>query len=240
MTELYLKKINSDIDSIVELFIQALKTNSYESKNHHGMTIGKYIARHCLFDEEYRGPIIDKDQMIEIKNRFIENINKFDNFKFQTIKVTDKFPYSLNKFQQYWISDSYSNEIVDSLPEYLKILNPKPSLQIASGGNYTMIHSDHDRLSSLFYLYTDSNEITRWYEKLSDFNITENRLADPSKVQEVFSAQIQKHHWYCFNHEQYHSVHSANSDTKMSRINFLLEFENLRYSDLLNHIKNSQ
>ena len=90
------------------------------------------------------------------------------------------------EFSQYSLPDDLADELIDSLPEFLKELGRDemvPILQISTGGTMLYPHKGHYRKASIFKLLRGDKETTTWWKNTEDFKVVnEYRIPDVRKL----------------------------------------------------------
>ena len=138
----------------------------------------------------------------------------------------------LEVFNQYSIPDDLDARIHQLLPKEINDLNPQVTVQVCLGGDAIAPHKDHRKSCSMFYLYTQPDVETLWWEKTEEFTEYETlRYADHEKIKVVHREIIQPGTWYVFDNDVYHSFHRL-PDKQIKRITLLLEFSNLPAAEL--------
>ena len=81
-----------------------------------------------------------------------------------------KFPGATRlEFSQYSLPDDIADELIDSLPDFLKELGRDemvPILQVSTGGTMLYPHKGHYRKASIFKLLKGDQETTTWWKTL--------------------------------------------------------------------------
>lgn len=205
---------NDEITSIAKTCVD--KRDLIQQKSYHLRTTDS-IKKHSegttnLTDE------VDPEIASEIRRRF------------DWVRKT--YGKRLEVFNQYSIPDELDAKIHQLLPKEINDLNPQVTIQICLGGDAIAPHKDHRKSCSMFYLYTQPDVETCWWEKTEDFIEYEHlRYADPEKIKVVHREIIQPGKWYVFDNEVYHSFHRL-PEKEIKRITLLLEFSGVSASEL--------
>ena len=141
-----------------------------------------------------------------------------------------KFPDATRlEFSQYSLPDDLADELIDSLPEFLKELGRDemvPILQVSTGGTMLYPHKGHYRKASIFKLLKGDKETTTWWKN------TEYRIPDVRKLEVADQAELVEDKWLIFNHFEWHSVQKTNPNSL--RINVGVDFNTLSAQDISN------
>ncbi len=148
-----------------------------------------------------------------------------------------KFPGATRlEFSQYSLPDDLADELIDSLPDFLKELGRDemvPILQVSTGGTMLYPHKGHYRKASIFKLLKGDQETTTWWKNTEDFKvIDEYRIPDVTKLEVADQAQLVEDKWLIFNHFEWHSVQKSNPNSL--RINVGVDFNTLSAQDISN------
>jgi hypothetical protein len=146
-------------------------------------------------------------------------------------------------FKQYFCGDIFDEQIIASLPDFLKHIapgKPKPILQISDSEDANGIlppHCGHQRISSLFCLLQGGGQETRWYRETTSFaTIDPFHIPDLDKIEKVVSVVLEPNVWYVFNHRAWHSVHKFASNGP-ARVNYGVDFDSISAPELVKLIK---
>ena len=143
----------------------------------------------------------------------------------------------ITTFVQYSVKPELKKIVYDCLPANLSKLTPTIAVQFIYGGQACTPHRDHSKKSSMFYLYTEPDVKTVWWEKISDFEEFDDfKYGDPDKLKLAHEEVIETGHWYVFNNEEFHSIHLLEGKL-INRISLLLEFD-VTATELIDIIKN--
>ena len=223
---MYLEKINFQNQIIESLVREAIAANDiHPPKERPHLESRLLFKKNSSGDVKYTGDVNDQGyaKFTEIARRFA--------------RAKELHGLRVQSFVQYSLSDELEKTIINELPEYLTALDPKISVQITVGGRALTPHKDHSRECSMFYLYSEPDVKTTWWEKSSDFEeFADLRYADPDKITPVKTEIIEKDRWYLFNNNEYHSIHAL-EDKDIHRVTLLLEF-NVPMVDLYNLLNN--
>lgn len=199
------------------------------------------LAKECID----KNNLIKNDNRLHLKNRASLRNSTVDNTEdLQKKEIVRRIARArelngprVSVFDQLKLPDAVEQKILEQLPEQLLRLNPTIAVQIIQGGTSCTPHRDHSRTTSLFYLYTEPNVLTIWWEKIEDFEEYHDlRYADIDKIKEVKREVIDQNSWYIFNNHEYHSIHAING-AKIDRKTLVIEFNDLS-ADQLNEILN--
>lgn len=141
-----------------------------------------------------------------------------------------KFPNSTRlEFSQYSLPEYLADELIDSLPNFLKDLKRDemtPILQVSTGGTMLYPHKGHYRKASIFKLLKGDKETTTWWSNTEDFKvINEYRIPDVQKLAVADQAELVEDKWLIFNHFEWHSVQKNNPNSL--RVNVGIDFNTL-------------
>jgi hypothetical protein len=148
-----------------------------------------------------------------------------------------KFPNATRlEFSQYSLPDNLADELIDSLPKFLKELGRDemvPILQVSTGGTMLYPHKGHYRKASIFKLLKGDKETTTWWKNTEDFKVVnEYRIPDVRKLDVADQAELVEDKWLIFNHFEWHSVQKTNPNSL--RINVGVDFNTLSAQDISN------
>lgn len=137
------------------------------------------------------------------------------------------------------IPEEMKIEILDNLPVNLKKHNPNPILQVIEGEGM-LPHTDYTRKSSLYYLITEPNCDTIWYESNGTIDLYKNAtkygflfsIADVDHIHISKQVCLEKTQWYVFDNYAYHSIKSHNG--RVLRKGLQIEFNDLSANELYN------
>lgn len=207
---MYLLDINFQNHTIVNLVKDALKSKEiYPPRNRPHLE-----ARAQFKHDEHGNMIFATDQM---KDKFLEISRRLG-------RATALHGPRVNSFTQYSLSAELEKNIIDELPNKLSSLGPDIAVQVIKGGKACTPHKDHSKQCSMFYLLTESDVKTTWWQPTSEFEEFQDcRYADPDKIEPVLTEVIEKEKWYIFNNDEYHSIHAL-GDKDIYRIALLIEF----------------
>lgn len=154
-----------------------------------------------------------------------DNVEKFSQIASRLDKAIKLHGPRVKSFVQYSLPPDLEQFVIDNLPIRLSILNPKIAVQVINGGQACTPHKDHSKQCSMFYLFSEPNVKTVWWEKTDDFEEFDDfRYGDPDKLQIVHDEIIEQNSWYVFNNSKFHSIHLI-SGTLINRISLLIEFD---------------
>lgn len=208
---IYLKKTNFQNKSVTDLVGKLIK-----NKDLLPPTDREHLESRLNFKQNSDGVIVYTGELE--KEKFNEIARRLD----RALKLHGP---RVNMFTQYSLKPDIENYIISELPKTLSELNPKFAVQVIRGGNACSPHKDHSKKCSMFYLYTESDVKTIWWEKTGDFEEFEDfRYADPDQLTIAHDEIIEPGHWYVFNNDSYHSIHLL-EDKKINRITLLIEFD---------------
>lgn len=211
----YITSIGTLLPDLTKLIL-SINSDDYFDKN------PKYFAVKEVGEKE---KLTTADAVL--KTRLLKNINKFARHVHGK-KIVDWYQNN--------IKTSLEIEIKKNLPKFILDQNITFMMQIASQGVFLPIHKDHERKSSLFYLLEGDNYETRWYRQIKKFDNYYSNIIDPACVELDYKICLEKNMWYAFNNDEYHSVHKIHESTD-DRISFLIEFVDLKYTDLIDILR---
>lgn len=205
----YLRKINFQNQTITSLVKSAIDTNSLcpptsrpylESRKQFKMQDGKM---------QYTGDQQDK--------KFSEIARRLD-------RAIQLHGTRVKSFVQYSLTLDLEQTIINELPLELSKLNPNIAVQVITGGMACTPHKDHSKNSSMFYLYTEPDVKTVWWDKKTDFEEFDDfKYGDPDELYAVHEEVIETGSWYIFNNNEFHSIHLLENKI-INRIALLFEF----------------
>lgn len=159
----------------------------------------------------------------------------------QTTEYNHKFGWQSGIFMRSEIFGSTRDRIMEELPATLRELIPRPTLHVIYDRGLWP-HTDSNRICSLTYSFTDSQNWTTVFWRHSDDNkeerfknyVTGNkkiwRVPPLEKISEDFRINTEKNIFYIIDQNSYHSVHCDHYDEP--RRAFLLEFESITAEEL--------
>jgi hypothetical protein len=206
-----------------------LKKTNFQNKSVTAL-VGNLIKNKDLLPPKDRQHLESRSNFKQNADGVIEYTGELQKEKFAEIarrldRALKLHGARVNMFTQYSLKPDIENFIISELPKALSELNPKIAVQVIRGGNACSPHKDHSKKCSMFYLYTEPDVKTIWWEKNGDFEEFEDfRYADPDKLKIVHDEIIKPGQWYVFNNDSYHSIHLL-EDKTINRITLLIEFE---------------
>ena len=220
---MYLQKTQFQNKSITSLVKQAIDNNELQPPKDR-----PYLAARAHFKMidgvmQYTGDA-HKDKYSEVARRLDRAIKLHG----PRVKV----------FTQFSLSTDLLDNIISQLPEYITSLNPEIAVQVINGGKACTPHRDHSKQCSMYYLYTEPDVRTVWWEKTMDFEEFDDlKYGDPDKLLKVHDEIIESGFWYVFNNSEFHSIHLLENKV-IDRVALLIEFSNITATDLCNLINN--
>jgi hypothetical protein len=137
----------------------------------------------------------------------------------------------ISKLRQNLLSNSVTQAISDSLPDYIHALQPRICIQTVDSGNTTPPHKDNSRTCSLFYLFDSNNAETVWWQYKPEWDRLKHKVPEDyelslypriSLIVPKHKEVLKEHTWYVFDTKEIHSVHSSNAAGQ--RVTLCLEF----------------
>jgi hypothetical protein len=227
----WLRKISKIVE---EMFVQ----QQYFVKDTKYTKVINAIFSYAVLNGPYPTGILPDDEIAELTKRIRENVNAFSNLGGQEYSLASNENPKWTRQTQNLIETSNQQLLLDLLPAQLREHKITFIFQTQDIGHYLMIHKDHERTSGLFYLLTDADAETRFYEPKTDFKIVDKaRSASINDVTLEHSQILQKGNWYAFNHKKFHSVHALDVSRPLNRSSFIIEFVDLPYNDLMEILK---
>ena len=173
-------------------------------------------------------------QRIELTYEIYQEIRNIKQKGFKSLEIPKPPLYS-----RVIMTEQLRVDMIDSLPTSLKQHNPNPILQVIEGEGM-LPHTDYIRKSSLYYLITDPNCDTMWYESNGTVDLHKNAtkygflfsIADIDHVNVSKRVCLASNQWYVFDNYTYHSIKSHNGH--ILRKGIQIEFKDLSANDLYN------
>lgn len=231
----YITELNTDWLSKVRVIIEELFTHKqYFLKDTKYTKVINAIFSYAVLNGPYPKGILEDSEIEEVARRIRENVNSFSNLEGREYNLTDPSSPKWTRQTQNLIETSFQQQLLDLLPASLKQHKITFIFQTQDIGHYLMIHKDHERTSGLFYLLTNADAETRFYEPKTDFKVLDQaRSASINDVTLEHSQVLEKGHWYAFNHKKFHSVHALDVSKPLNRSSFIIEFVDLPYDELM-------
>jgi len=236
MTNPYIKNLGNLLPQLEPVIKEIFETQSFYDKEPKYRKLADPIFAQALIGQEYIAGVLPEYEVEEVVQRIRANFKEFsgeDNLIDRIAPPEIMFV----EFLQANIQKEKEQQIIDLLPDWIKKNNLTYMLQVADKGRYLMIHSDHERKSSLWYLLTPPDAETRFYSVPDDYIIYTARYAKPEDVTLEHTEIILQNNWYAFNNEALHSVHALDTQQNMHRVSFLIEFVDLPYKNLMKLIE---
>lgn len=205
---MYIKKIDFENSDIVSLVKEAVNNKFLRIPEER-----PYLQSRANIKKEQGTfeSIMEENKIIEIRRRID--------------RATQLHGKKVNSFNQYLLTTETENLIISKLPDQLITHHPKIAVQIIRGGQSCTPHKDHSKKSSMFYLLTEPDVITKWWEKSEPFEeFNDLRYGDPDKLKLAHSEIIEQGKWYLFNNDEYHSIHAIENRI-IHRTCILIEFD---------------
>jgi hypothetical protein len=174
------------------------------------------------------------EQEIELTYDIYQEIRDIKSNGFKSLEISKPPHYSRIE-----LPEILKTEILSSLPDSLKQYNPNPVLQVIEGEGM-LPHTDYTRKSSLYYLITEPNCDTLWYESNGTIDLYKNAIkygflfsiANIDHIHMVKQTCLTNNRWYVFDNYTYHSILSHSG--RVLRKGIQLEFNDLSAMDLYN------
>lgn len=143
-------------------------------------------------------------------------------------------------FVEKQLNDDLQRKTIESLHPELQKLNPIACIQTKFArygpGLGLPPHKDHNRSTTLWYLFEGPGEETVWWETVDSFKEYDFwQIADIAKIKKVHSQILELGKWYVFDHKVYHSVVPLNDVKKRSSL--CIEFDNISAEELFNLVE---
>lgn len=205
--------------------------------------ISRQVTKLVLDDqpigEDFPIKLSYKNESIMLTSEMFREIKASTLSTIKNFGLTDPTKDSQNptKYSRFELPDALKEELINSLPEVLKSYNPTPVLQIIDGIGMPP-HSDFNRKSSLYYLLTDNNCSTMWFESNGSVSLHEHAnkhgffysIADLNNTELKKTVSLEKNTWYVFDNYSFHAIKS--NDGPMLRKGLQIEFNKLLAKDL--------
>jgi len=238
MTNPYITKIGNLLPQIEPVIKEIFESQSFYDKQPKYRKIGDPLFERAMSGREYVDAVLPVDEVEELVQRIRANFKEFSGVEnLINCAPEDNPEIMFAQFLQANIQKEKEQQIIDLLPEWIKKNNLTYMLQVADKGRYLMIHSDHERKSSLWYLLTPPDAETRFYSVPDDYVIYTTRYAKPEDVTLEHTEIILQNTWYAFNNQALHSVHALDMKQNIYRASFLIEFVDLPYNNLMRLIE---
>ena len=236
----YIKKIDLAV-KIPQNILTWLDSYPIPTQPENNLNISRQVAKMVFQDHPMRMKPVGRDFPIELsyKNESIMlTSDMFREIKTSTLSTVKNFGLtSATKYSRIELPYELKKEIIDCLPEIVKGYDPTPVLQIIDGIGMPP-HSDFNRKSSLYYLLTDNNCSTMWFESNGPVSLHEHAnkhgffysIADLNNTELKKTVSLDKNTWYIFDNHSFHAIKS--NDGPMLRKGLQIEFDKLLAKDL--------
>jgi hypothetical protein len=236
----YINKIDLAV-KIPQNILTWLDSYPTPAQPENNFNISRQVAKMVFQDHPMRMKPVGKDFPIKISYQnesIMLTSDMYREIKTSTLSTVKNFGLTgSTKYSRIELPDELKKEIIDCLPEILKSYNPTPVLQIIDGIGMPP-HSDFNRKSSLYYLLTDNNCSTMWFESNGPISLHEHAnkygffysIADLNNTKLKKTVSLDKNTWYVFDNYSFHAIKS--NDGPMLRKGLQIEFNELLAKDL--------
>jgi hypothetical protein len=219
MPQEIIQRVDSYVDNSLPIWDKTVPTKFTRQ-------ITRLIVKENLNDLDFPLELLFKDKTLTLTKDVYDDLKRSTLDTLRTFEVDSNTTY--NRIQ---IAGELKSDIINCLPTILQQLSPIPVIQVING-NGVVPHTDFMRMTSMFYLLTESaGWVTSWYEPKDKSTVKEHSMKhgffwanpDYNDIELKEAVQIPQHKWHVFDNNTYHSVKYSNSEFQIRKA-FQIEF----------------